>query len=198
MPSDFCAAKLAELGVTAPITRVRPALPDYFQPGPKQLQIAFSPRKRLHEAVFLKEYFCDQAPEYADVPWRSLTNVSRQEAAAIMGQSPVYVALPMLESLGLMSLEAMASGCHVVGYTGLGGAEYATPENADWIAEGDHQGFVAKMRAALQLHESGTPDPKLEAGRKTAAQFTRETFEKELKAAWLAIMGEDASRYRKA
>ena len=197
VPSDFCASRLAELGVTAPISRVRPALPDYFKPAPKRLQIAYSSNKRPYEAAFLKEYFRAQAPEYAHLPWLAISHMSRQEGAAIMAQSAVYAAFAFLESLGLMSLEAMASGCHVVGYTGFGGTEYATPENGDWVDEGGHQDFVAKLRAALQLHEAGKADAKIEAGRRTAAHFSHDGFEKELKAAWLSIMGENAHRYRK-
>ena len=198
VPSDFCAARLTNLGVRAPISRVRPALPDYFQPGAKRPQIAYSPRKRPHEASYLMEYFRSQMPEYAEIPWLAITHMSRAEGAAIMAQSAVYAAFPALESLGLMNLEAMASGCRVVGYTGLGGAEYASPENGDWVDDGDHPAFAAGLRTALQAHASGVDDARTKAGRRTAALFTRENFEQELKAAWLSILSESAHRYRKA
>ena len=194
--SDYCAGRLKQLGVRHTVSRVRPAVPDYFTPGEKRLQIAFAPRKRMIEAQFLKGYFQSKAPEYAHVPWVPLINMSRQDCAGAMGQSAVFVALPLLESLGLTSLEAMAAGCHVVGYTGHGGAEYATAQNGDWIAEGDHDAFIEKLRDACRLFESGQPNPKREAGRATAAQFSHSGFERELAAAWDTILGARADLYR--
>jgi len=192
--SDYCANRLKELGVRHAISRVRPAVPDYFMPGEKKLQIAFAPRKRMLEAQFLKGYFQAKAPEYAHVPWVPLINMTRQDCARIMGQSAVFAALPLLESLGLTSLEAMAARCHVVGYTGHGGVEFATAQNGDWIAEGDHDAFVEKLRQACAAFQSGNPN--LAAGQATAAQFSRAGFERELAGAWKDILGDRAPLYR--
>jgi hypothetical protein len=194
--SGFGAAKLVEMGVSKVIHRVRPALPEYFAPGAKTLQIAYAPSKREMEASFLKGYFRALAPEYAQVPWVVLSGLSRSACAEAMAGAAVYAALPLLESLGLMSLEAMASGCHVVGYTGHGGAEYASAENGDWIADGDHADFAAKLRAACRLHEVGAANSKIAAGRATAAQYNLSNFEAELSVAWLAILGDKAGLYR--
>jgi len=196
VPSTFCADRLGAMGMTQPISRVRPAVPDYFAPAEKRLQIAFSPRKRMIEALFLKGYFQARAPEYAHLPWVALNNMTRRDCAGAMAQACVYAALPHLESLGLMNLEAMASGCHVVGYTGQGGTEYATPENGDWITEGDHDAFVENLRDACRLYESAQPNPKIAASRATAAKFSRTVFEQELRETWLAIMGDRAELYR--
>jgi hypothetical protein len=194
--SDFGAARLREMGVAKIIHRVRPALPDYFAPGPKKLQIAYAPGKRELEAGFLKEYFRATVPEYAQVPWVKLSGLSRDACAGAMAVSAIYAALPLLESLGLMSLEAMASGCHVVGYTGHGGVEYARADNGDWIADGDHAAFAAKLRAACQLHESGAANPAIEAGRAAAAQYNPGNFQAELGNAWSGILGDKAGLYR--
>ena len=55
--SDFGAAKLKALGVVHPMTRVRPKVPDFFQPAAKTLAIAYAPAKRQTEALFLPHYF---------------------------------------------------------------------------------------------------------------------------------------------
>lgn len=196
VPSDFCAAQMKAMGVTHAIHRVRPAVPEYFAPDAKKMQIAFAPRKRQIEALYLKGYFGARVPEHAHVPWVPLINISRRDCATAMNQSAIFAALPHLESLGLTSLEAMAAGCHVVGYTGHGGAEYAMSGNGDWIAEGDHEAFVEKLRDACRLFESGQLNPKVEAGRATAAAFSRDGFESELGAAWNAILGTRAALYR--
>lgn len=195
-PSDFGIARLKEMRVTKVIHRVRPALPDYFSPGAKKLQIAYAPAKRAQEGEFLKEYFRAVVPEYAAVPWVKLEGLSRQACAEALAASAIYAALPLLESLGLMSLEAMASGAHVVGYTGHGGAEYASAENGDWISDGDHAAFAARLRDACRLFESGAANSRIEAGRATAAAFSQANFERELAAAWKNILGDRAGLYR--
>ncbi|HWC62949.1 MAG TPA: hypothetical protein VG501_04950 [Rhizomicrobium sp.] len=195
--SDFAADRLREMGVKKSIHRVRPALPDYFAPRPKKLQIAYAPGKRPLEADYLKEYFRALVPEYAHVPWVKLQGLNRRAIAELLSVSAVYAALPLLESLGLMSLEAMAACAHVVGYVGHGGAEYASPENGDWIADGDHAGFAAKLREACRLFEAGAPNPKIEAGRVTAARFNQMDFSDDLAAAWRQILGGKESLYRR-
>jgi glycosyltransferase involved in cell wall biosynthesis len=176
---------------------VRPALPDYFAPRPKKLQIAYAPAKRPLEADYLKEYFRAVVPEYADVPWVKLQDLNRKVIAELLSVSAIYAALPLLESLGLMSLEAMASGAHVVGYGGHGGAEYARSENGDWIADGDHADFAAKLRDACRLYESGLVNPRVEAGRLAASRFNQSDFAHDLSAAWTQILGPREKLYRR-
>jgi hypothetical protein len=196
VPSDFGAAKLAEMGVRKNIIRVHPALPGFFAAKKKKLQIAYAPVKRGIEAGFLPVYFGGVAPEYAHVPWVKLQGLSREACAEVMAESAIYAALPLLESLGLTSLEAMASGCHVVGYTGHGGAEYARAGNGDWISEGDHAAFAAKLRVACRLFESGAENPKVAVAKATAARFSQSNFEAELASAWNSILGDKAGLYR--
>jgi hypothetical protein len=195
--SEFGAERLKEMGVGKPIHRVRPALPDYFMPRAKKLQIAYSPSKRPLESGFLKEYFRAMVPEYAHIPWMKLEGMSRQATARALSESAVYAALPLLESLGLMSLEAMACGCHVVGYTGHGGSEYAMAENGEWITDGNHAGFAAALRGACRKFQSSGVSPKIEAGRATAARFNQANFESDLVQAWTDILGDRAALYRR-
>jgi hypothetical protein len=196
-PSDFCAARLRELGVTAPVVRVHPALPDYFRPAEKKLQIAYAPRKRWAEAPYVRELFKAAVPEFTHVPWVAINGLAREEVARVLGESAIFASFALLESLGLLALEAMASGCHVVGYTGHGGAEYATPENGDWIADGAQEAFVRALRGACRIAHNRLDNPKLAAGRATAARFSQAAFETQLAAAWNAILGADAARYRR-
>lgn len=195
-PSDFCVARLRELGVTAPLSRVHPALPGYFRPGAKKLQIAYAPRKRWAEAPYLRELFKAEVPEFAQLPWVPVIGMTREAAAKVLGESAIFASFALLESLGLLALEAMASGCHVVGYTGHGGAEYATPDNGDWIADGEQEAFVRALRDACRTAQGRLANPKIAAGLATAARFSQPAFESQLAAAWAAILGEGAPRYR--
>ena len=52
----------------------------------------------------------------------------------------------------------MASGCHIVGYTAIGGEEYATKANGDWIKDGDHASFLAALKLACTAVATGVDD----------------------------------------
>lgn len=195
--SDFCVDILKKLGVRHPMSRVRPPVPEFFKPKPKKFQIAYSPYKRGAEGSFLSGLFKVRFPQYAQVPWIPLINMSRETTASVMGETAIYAGLPLLESLGLMNLEAMASGCHVVGYVGHGGVEYVTSQNGDWIDDGDHEGFVEKVGAACRLFESGDENPRIAAGFATAAKFSEENLEANLRDAWTAILGTNLDLYRR-
>jgi hypothetical protein len=189
VPSIFAKNRLLDMGVTKPIRHVRPSIPEYFQPAAKRLQIAFSPNKRPQESAFIIAAFKARYPEFANVAWVPLSGISRQACAQIMAQSAVYAAFPMLEGLGLMCLEAMASGCLVVGYTGQGGKEYATIYNGHWIEEGDHENFVKTLAEGLHRARSEPPDPGIEAGIQTARGYSLENFETQLKQTYLELLG---------
>lgn len=197
VPSDDCAARLRAVGVTAPLSRVHPALPDYFRPAAKTLQIAHAPRKRWAEAPYIRELFKARVPEFTHVPWVAINGLTREEVARVLGESAIFASFALLESLGLLALEAMASGCHVVGYTGHGGAEYATPENGDWIADGAQEMFVSALRDACRAAQGGLDNPKIAGGHATAARFNQDAFERQLAAAWTTILGAGAARYRR-
>ena len=197
VPSDFTKNRLLDMGVSKSIRRVHPVIPSYFAPGDKRLQIAFSPIKRPQEVAFIIGSFKSQHPEFADVAWLALSKMSREACAQIMAQSAVYAAFAMLEGLGLMSLEAMASGCQVVGYTGNGGSEYANDDNGHWIEEGKHEIFVQKLSECCHRARSGMHDPRVETGMGTARAYSLENFETQLQETYLEIMGADADKFRK-
>lgn len=194
--SEFAKKMLRELGVTKPILLVRPYIPSFFSPAEKRLQIAFAPRKRPIETSFIVGTFKSRFPDLAHIPWVSLVNVSRQACAEAMAQSAIYAAFPRLEALGLMNLEAMASGCHVVGYTGNGGDEYATDDNGTWIKEGDYETFAVKLKEACDLVLSKAPNRYVENGIATARRYSQEAFDQQLKDAYLQIMGPMADKFR--
>ena len=52
--------------------------------------------------------------------------------ARVFGESALFLSLSRFESLGLTTLEALASGCIVAGFTGFGGRDYATACNGWW------------------------------------------------------------------
>jgi Glycosyl transferases group 1 len=165
--------------------------PAQFCPAPqKRDTIAFMPRKRTIEAAYIRDMFRYSYPQYRDWKWVEITNVSEAEAARLMGESKVFLSLSRLEGFGLTPLEAMASGCVVAGFTGIGGREYATPDNGFWAGEDDFPACVAALEKAAEL--SHTLGPALDnyhaACQKTLSFYAPETFQKGVKDAWDAIL----------
>lgn len=156
----------------------------------KKNTIAFMPRKRPVEAAYIRDMFRFSYPEYRDWEWLEIANVSETEAARRMGEAKVFLSLSRLEGFGLTPLEAMAAGCVVAGFTGIGGREYAAAENGFWVAEDDFGACVAALAEAARLSESASAELESfqKACRQTLALYTPQTFDVGVKAAWEAIL----------
>jgi hypothetical protein len=166
-----------------------------FTPRAKQNAIAFMPRKRFIEANYLRDMFRFQHPEFKDWQWREIDNMSEDDAAHALGEAKVFLSLSRLEGFGLTPLEAMASGCIVSGFTGIGGRDYATPQNGFWVAEDDFPAGLDALAQAVRLclgkdDEGGvTLERHKAACAGTLAAFTPGTFRQGVKHAWSAILG---------
>ncbi|MGB9152945.1 MAG: glycosyltransferase, partial [Alphaproteobacteria bacterium] len=185
---DHCRLRHPTLRATVVPCAVDPAL---FKPAPeKQNIIAFMPRKRAIEAVYIRDMFRFTHPQYRDWQWREIANASEADTARMMGEARVFLSLSRLEGLGLTPLEAMASGCTVAGFTGIGGREYATSDNGFWANEDDFPACntalaqaVAQSLAPTEAHQA--------AHRQTLAAYTPETFFQGVKAAWDGILAQN-------
>lgn len=161
-----------------------------FKPAFKHNRIAFMPRKRAIEAAYIRDMFRFTLPQYRDWEWQELTNVSEADAARAMNQAKVFLSLSRLEGFGLTPLEAMAAGCVVAGFTGIGGREYATAGNGFWAGEDDFPACVDQIRAAVELSlvEGKARVDYFTNCRKTLAAFTPETFKQAVKDVWEKVL----------
>lgn len=161
-----------------------------FRPAAKRLQVCCIASKMLEEANLIYGFFRQLYPEYANVPWVGLQNVSRRDVANTMGVSSVFLSLNRREGLGLPPLEAMACNCLVTGFAGIGGKEYATPENGLWCEEEDLLGCAVKVGQALKLAEHGGPALRryLAQGARTVERFSVEGMRSDLSRYWSEMM----------
>jgi glycosyltransferase involved in cell wall biosynthesis len=162
-----------------------------FAPAPTRNNvIAFMPRKRALEAVYIRDLFRAACPQYRDWAWREIAGVAAADVARMMSDARVFLSLSRLEGFGLAPLEAMAAGCVVTGFTGIGGREYATAENGFWAGEDDFPACVAALEQAVGQSVAG--DTAMMAYRaaceRTLAAYTPETFRQGVKDAWDAIL----------
>jgi hypothetical protein len=167
-----------------------------FASGEKQLAGALAPRKRPQEATTILAVHRRLFPDQAGIPWGSIHGLTERQTAAAMARAAVFLSLSRLESVGLTTLEAMASGCICAGFTGIGGRSYATPANGFWVAEDDCYAAADALARAFALVTAGGPPlaAMRAAARATAAQWSYACFRGELEAAWMRIAPEARKR----
>lgn len=164
-----------------------------FRPGAKTLRIAFQPSKRPAEAAVVFDLFRAEHPEWAHVPWFRIERMNEAEVAAALGGAAVALSLCRHEAFPLTLLEQLASGCVVAGFTGIGGSEIASPENGFWAAEDDPGDCASRLADAVRAASAdGERSRVVDAALSTAARFDRARFERELLAAWRAILSSPA------
>jgi hypothetical protein len=162
-----------------------------FQPRPKEPIGAFAPRKRPVEAAAIRRFHRLLRPDQ-ELGWLRLEHATENQVAEAFGRAAVHLSLSRLESVGMTTLEAMASGCVCAGFTGVGGNEYATPDNGFWAPEDDCVAAAEALGAAVDLYRAGGPrlEAMVEAGRATAAAWSYAVFRRELEAAWMRLAPE--------
>ncbi|HYV39785.1 MAG TPA: glycosyltransferase family 4 protein [Gemmataceae bacterium] len=153
-----------------------------FRPASKLLQIACMPHKRRLEADFVLKLTHRLLGNPADIGWAWLDGASEKDVARVLAESAIYLSMSHLEGLGLPPLEAMASGCVVVGFHGYGGLEYATPQNGLWCEEGNPVACAHMLKRAVDLvrQRSHEMQQLVDNGLRTASCYTLQRQEQEL------------------
>lgn len=196
--SGYTTSILRKFGYHHPVWTVRPNVNPVFceSDSLKKLQIAFMPRKRERETVFLKGLFKSLYPQFKEVPWVPIFNMSREQCATVLRESAVFASFSFTEGLGLPPLEAMASGCIAVGFDGLGGEDYSNQENGFWVKEGDYFGYAHQLAQALKAAQTPLWSEELRIeSQKTVARYSPDSFRADLKSAWLNILGDQFDDY---
>lgn len=133
----------------------------------KALKIAYMPRKlpRQVEAVVRT---LKAAPEAEGVEFVSLSGLAHDEVMSALRDSLIFLSFSSEEGFGLPPAEAMAAGCIVVGYTGVGGNEFFNDDVGFPVPADDITEFVRVVRNVLSRYaEDRNP---LDAMRKRASE----------------------------
>jgi glycosyltransferase involved in cell wall biosynthesis len=167
---------------------VVPAFADerLFRPATKVLSVACAPSKRQSEFRAIQFMLRRLGQGGAGWRWCVIQDKSEAEVVAIMGEASLYLSLSRFEGLGMTTLEAMASGCIPVGFTGLGGREYATPVNGVWIEEDDVVACAEALARTMALVEAEHPAvlQMRAAAEETAGRYSHAVFATALDTFW--------------
>lgn len=172
---------------------VVPAFADerVFAPAEKAKVIACTPRKRPTELKVIQLIFSRIHPGAADWAWEVLETATEAEVAAAMGRASVFLSLARLEAFSITTLEAMASGCLIAGFTGIGPREYTNPTNGLWVDEDDCEAAAHALSRAAAMAEAGGGAAALmrHAARTTGARWSHAHFTQALATFWRDEMG---------
>jgi signal peptidase I len=153
----------------------------------KRVQIAYIPRKRRQEAETIISILKD-LPEFDGVDFLPIGGgMSNEAVAQTLHDSLIFLSFCSREGFGLPPAEAMKAGCITIGYTGVGGEEYFTPDVGFPILDSDIADFVATTRRVIKEYRD---DPaELDALRKVASRsiskrYSKNAMETSVLAAW--------------
>jgi hypothetical protein len=173
------------------VHRIHNGIDPLFAPRwPKRRALAYMPRKNAGEAV---QVFNILRGRGALAGWEvvPIDGLPEHEVAERLRTCAVFLSFGYPEGCPTPPLEAMASGCVVVGYHGRGGRECFDPSFSYPLEAGDIIGFARAVEGLLQREESepGT----LEKQGRLAAEFVRthyspERESREIGEVWGAIL----------
>ncbi|MEF3697000.1 glycosyltransferase family 1 protein [Desulfolutivibrio sp.] len=138
LPVSFLAvsdpvAQFIELatGRRPPILRPGVDLALFKAPGEKpagEVCVAYMPRKNKALADQIHRLVQARRPQTGlPIRFTPIQDMTQAQVATALGQSHIFLAVGFPEGCPLPPLEAMACGCLVVGYAGLGGLDYLRP-----------------------------------------------------------------------
>lgn len=111
----------------------------------KRKQVAFMPRKNSHDATVVTALLSRQ-PWFSDWNIQPIVNLKHSSVISTLQDSLIFLSFGHPEGFGLPVLEAMISGCFVVGYSGLGGRDLFSYKSQfplmTEVSVGDWQGFL--------------------------------------------------------
>ena len=127
----------------------------------KQPLIAYTPRK-CPDADIIRSVLEKKTNLFGQFSWQPMIDMSETEYAQQLRQATFYLTPSAREGFNISVLEAMACGCIVIGYHGVGGREYmigtGDKQNCILVENGDLPQFGHLVEKVL-IHWQNNPQP---------------------------------------
>jgi hypothetical protein len=158
----------------------------------KQKTIAFMTRKSPGDVLQVLQILRSRR---ALSGWRlvRIEGVDEPGVARLMETAALYLSFGHQEGCPLSNLEAMARGCRVIGYSGLGGREFFADDRALEIPAGDVIAFARAVEAEARRFEQGCPAliAEMEAGASHVRRtYTAEAEREDLRRFYASLLAE--------
>lgn len=116
--------------------------------GQKRRRIAYMPRKRPSESHQVLSILHARG---ALQGWEilSIAGMDRDAVSEALRDSALFLAFGEHEGFGMPPVEALASGCYVIGYSGYGGDEYFDPRFTSAVPDGHVRRFAEQVEKWL-------------------------------------------------
>jgi len=178
------------------VRRLHYGIDPHFAPSwPKRRCLAYMPRKNAADAVQVLNLLKARG---ALNGWEvvAMDGLSEEAVASRLSSTMVFLSFGHPEGCPLPPLEAMASGCVVIGYHGRGGREYFDPTFSYPIEMGD---VIGMSQIAERVLDEGSKSAEAlqERGRKASASV-RERYSCEREASDIVEAWRDILLTRKA
>ncbi len=159
----------------------------------KKQQICFMPRKNADHALQVINVVKSRGNlrDFTIIP---IENKSERETSQIMKDSLVFLSFGYPEGFSLPPAEAMACGCIVLGYHGMGGREYFVPDYGFPLEMGDIISYAKTIEAVVgaYMNDPGTLLKKtLSASNHIRCTYTKEREEGDVLQFWNSLLGTD-------
>ena len=122
-------------------------------PEAKRPKVCYLTRKD-RSAAWLHSILSAKGEPFTDFEWMPLRELSEDEYARHLREATVYVTTNMQEGMNTSVLEAMACGCLVVGYSGIGGGVYmehaGSSQNCILVENGSVPALGAQLESVLR------------------------------------------------
>lgn len=127
--------------------------PDLRFQARKSRRIAYMPRKlpAVSRAVVTA---LSRRPELQGYDFVAIDKMSRDEVVAVLNDALFFLSFVDVEGFGLPAAEAMLAGCVVIGFVGVGGAEFYTPSTGVVVPDGDAVALFEAVRQTVLEYES--------------------------------------------
>jgi glycosyltransferase involved in cell wall biosynthesis len=131
-----------------------------YRPERKLPKIAYMSRKDLSGEI-LRTIFERKAGPHHKFQWARLHDLTENQYAAELTSSALFLATSPQEGMPTSVLEAMAAGCLILGYSGVGGNDYLVGEghhqNCILIENGNYPALGKKLEDTLMILQNN-PD----------------------------------------